>query len=655
MFLEGQIIEFLDDDQLKPGYVRKQERDRLQVIDPRGRHLSVHGDRVVVSHGAVSESEYPSAVKRILERVQEREAEIDVELLWQSVGSSTRDYQPLELSEVFFSESTPEAASAMFHALSRDALFFKRSGLRFLPKTAEQVAAEQTRRVRQREREESREKLTSAVQRLVRGEPPGEDLQPAVDRIQSWMRHKNGDEVGELLEQVAAPLTAREAAYEVLLRAGRVDPSADRFLTVAGIEPALPPAVVQAADAVNSMDLEAEIAGRRREDWRSLAAFSIDDEDTVEIDDALTVREEGGEFVVGIHIADASAYVAKGDPLDAEARRRVSTVYLPTVAARMLPDRVSTGLASLNHGEDRPALTLEARFDRSFNLLRHRFVHTAIRIQQRLTYESADTLIQNEDSSLCALQRIARVILQGRADKGAIVSRRPEVKVRVLLDAMTERIVVTKLDPSSPSRFLVSEFMVLFNGVAGDFSAVRGIPVLFRTQEPRDPLPPDAAGLPEALAFDKLKRTFKRSRLSTAPGLHSGLGLSAYTQASSPIRRYADLVAQRQLGAAIRGESLPHTRDELQQIAAAAEAAEVETRQLEERANTYWLLRYLAREKAGVPLSAVVLDRKGFVELEDLYLRGRLPDPGAITPGSTISVTIDRVDPLKGEIRFKRL
>jgi hypothetical protein len=72
MFLEGQIIEFLDTDQLRPGYVRKQERDRLQVIDPRGRHVSVNGDRVAIVHGPSSENEFPGLAKRILDRVQER-------------------------------------------------------------------------------------------------------------------------------------------------------------------------------------------------------------------------------------------------------------------------------------------------------------------------------------------------------------------------------------------------------------------------------------------------------------------------------------------------------------------------------------------------------------------------------------------------------
>src|SRR6185436_6816982 len=111
---------------------------------------------------------------------------------------------------------------------------------------------------------------------------------------------------------------------------------------------------------------------------------------------------------------------------------------------------------------------------------------------------------------------------------------------------------------------------------AADFAATQSLPVIFRTQEPRDPVPLEAAPLPEALAFEKLRRTFKRSRLSLTPGLHSGLGLSAYTQASSPIRRYSDLVTQRQFTSLLQHRPIPHGREELLEILAAAESAEQE-------------------------------------------------------------------------------
>src|SRR5262249_28182746 len=163
---------------------------------------------------------------------------------------------------------------------------------------------------------------------------------------------------------------------------------------------------------------------------------------------------------------------------------------------------------------------------------------------------------------------------------------------------------------------------ILANGLAADFAAVNALPVIFRTQEPREALAVEDTPLIEALAFERLRKTFKRSRLSLTPGLHSGLGLTAYTQASSPIRRYADLVTQRQFTALLSGKSIPYSREELLRILAAAEAAEQESRSIEDRSTTYWLLQYLSHEKMNVSMNAIVMDKKGIVELEDYYERG---------------------------------
>src|SRR5438034_7194599 len=108
MSMEGRIIEFLDSDELKIAFVRKQERDRLHVIDPRGRNLSVSGDRVVIVHRYADESEFPALARQISEKVSSRRSEIDVELLWESVGGAHRDLEAAELAELFFAEATPE-------------------------------------------------------------------------------------------------------------------------------------------------------------------------------------------------------------------------------------------------------------------------------------------------------------------------------------------------------------------------------------------------------------------------------------------------------------------------------------------------------------------------------------------------------------------
>jgi exoribonuclease-2 len=645
MSLEGRIIEFIDDDQLRVAYVRKQERDKIHLIDPRGRNVSVSGDRIVIVHRPSAEPDFPAAARQISEKVALRQSEVDVELLWQSLGGKQREMEPAELAEMFFAESSSEAASAIFRALSEDNLFFKRKGSQFLPKTEEQVSTELKRRERQRENEAFRERALGVVSQLVKKKnaPITEAETPFVDRIHRWLRHKTGDEVGALLEEVAGVDKARDAAYDILLRAGRVDPTQDRFLVMAGIEHDFPPTIAEAATMLPPF-LHAE----PRLDLQELPAVTIDDEDTREVDDALTLVISGNEMLVGIHIADVSAFVAKGDLLDAEASRRCSTIYLPAVRVRMFPERLSTDLVSLNAGVPRPAFTVEVRFDHQGNRLGYRIALSTIRVQTRLSYDQADEAMQSGDATLQALHRIAQQLHDSRAARGAITFRRPELKIRVQGD----EIEVKKINPNSPSRFMVSEMMILANGLAADFASTNSIAVIYRTQEPREALAVEDTPLVEALAFERLRKTFKRSRLSLTPGLHSGLGLTAYTQASSPIRRYSDLVTQRQFTAMLNGLPVPHPREELLQILATSEAAEQEIRSLEDRSTQYWLLEYLARHKKDETLNAIVLDAKGSIELEDYYLRSRLSTIRN-KPGDVIQVQIETIDPGKSEVRFR--
>ncbi len=648
MFFEGRIVEFLDSDSLRVGYVRRQDHDKLHVVDPRGRNITVNGDRVIVVHRAVAESDFPTTARQISEKVSERQAEVDVELLWQTVGNTASPVEPSELATLFFSEGSPEAASAVFRALFEDTLFFKRKGTHFVPKSHEQVETEILRRQREREHEAFRKQTHALITELVRKKQADipADASPIIDRIHAWLRLQNRDEVGEMLQEIAGTTKARDAAYDILVRAGRIDPSADRFLVIGGIDERFPSPVIETVAHFAPFTHTAD-----RIDYREHAAFTIDDEDTTEVDDALTVFRSGGEVVVGIHIADVSAFVQKGDVLDAEAARRSSTIYLPSSTVRMFPERLSTDLASLNRGADRPAYTVEVRFDENGGRIDYRIVLTTLRIHSRLSYEEADAQIAANNESMTELHRIALSLQQERSERGAITFRRPELKVRVHGD----QIYVKKINPNSPSRTLVAEMMILANGLSADFAALHSLPVIFRTQEPRDAVTSEDPPAVEALAFERLRKTFKRSRLSLSPAAHSGLGLTAYTQASSPIRRYADLVTQRQFTAMLAGKPVPHGREELMQILATAESAEVEIRQLEERSTQYWLLQYLNREHMEKALPAIVIDNKSNVELEDFYLRAKLSGPVRGKPGDRIEARIETIDPLKGELRLQQL
>ena len=646
MSIEGRIIEFLDSDQLRMGYVRKQEGAKLHIIDPRGRNVSAPSDRVVIVHALASESAFPSTVREINDRIATRQSEIDIELLWQSVNGNHMERASSELARIYFGDDVPEAASAIFRSLSEDTLYFRRKGVQFTPKTPEQVDVEVLRRQRQKEREEFRAHASAAIRGLVRDKNAAvtPELEPIIDRIDHWLRERTGDEVGTLLEEIAGIAKARDAACDILVRAGRVDSHADRFLVMAGIDGKFSEPLLEAADGLNP-----HVHGPDRLDLRHLPAFTIDDDDTREVDDALTIEHRDGETIIGIHIADISAFVSKGDLLDAEAYRRSSSIYLPAETVRMFPDRLSTDLASLTAGTERPAFTVEVRFDGQGDRLGYRIVLSTIQVAERLSYDSADEAIQAGDPGLSELHRIAVRLQAVRRERGAITFRRAELKIRV----RGNQIDVSKLNPDSPSRLLVSEMMILANSLAAGFASLHSLPVIFRTQDARDALAVEDTPAIEALAFDKLRKTFKRSRLSLAPGTHSGLGLTAYTQASSPIRRYADLVTQRQFTAMLSSRTLPYVREELLQILATAEAAEQEVRAIEDKSTTYWLLEFLAREKTGQPLPAIVMDKRGTVELEDYYLRGKIAETATCSLGTSVQVMIETIDPARGDVRFK--
>ena len=648
MELESRIVEWVDPNGFRLAYVRKQERDRLRVVDPLGRDFSVLPARIVIVHQAVEESDFAGLARRILERVEALRSEVDVELLWQSLGSQGGEFQAAELARTYFGESGPDRTSAIFRALYEDTLYFRRKGRLFVPRSAEQVSSDRLRRVRQLERERFRERATRLLRDALDTDALPQDSEWAaiVERVYNWLRYGTGDEVGAILGEIAGADWAKEAAYLVLLRSGRVDPSIDRFLVMNGIDPRFPAEVLERAQ-----ELSGYVPVPSRLDLVGLPATAIDDEETREVDDALTMTRSGGDIIVGIHIADVSRFVQKGDPLDEEARRRSTSLYLPTATVPMFPERLSTDLASLKVGTARPALTIEVRFDGEGNPIDHRIALSSIRVHQHISYLSADRLIRAGDEVFQVLHEIANRLRLARASRGATAFSRPELKVCV----RDGQITIKHVEVNSPARILVSEMMILANSLAAAYASGQDVPIIFRLQEPPESA---AAGNESAvgpLDFGRIRKTFKRSRLSVTPGVHWGLGLDAYTQATSPIRRYPDLVTQRQFTAVLRGEALPHRREELLEILTSAEQAEQIGRRTEEMSTTYWILEFLRREQLAEPLSATVVDRKGRVELDDYYVRGKVVDRTELTPGATVPVTIETVEPRRLDIRFRLL
>ena len=319
----------------------------------------------------------------------------------------------------------------------------------------------------------------------------------------------------------------------------------------------------------------AELALRSDEHWpgdgdrldlTGLKTVTIDDADTREIDDALSLEpngEAGGR--IWIHVADPGRLVAAGSPLDQEALRRASSLYLANGSVPMFPPALSEGPFSLRQGQRCAAWSLAVQLDGEGAVVSHELKRSWIRPLYRLTYEDADELIElapPPDRELAVLDGLLQRRRQWRQAQGSLQMDQSEGRIRQQ-DGRPELEVV---EPSV-SRLLVAEAMILAGAVVGSLGAQTGLALPYRSQ-PDCPLPSEQELLalpPGPVRHAALRKGLSRGLTTAQPASHFSLGLAAYVQITSPIRRYGDLIAQRQLAAQAAGEAAI-TAEELSEL-----------------------------------------------------------------------------------------
>jgi exoribonuclease-2 len=657
---EGRIVEFLDGETPQLGLVLRAGRERVHLLDARGREGSIPAARIYLVHGLkpVERDEFPRLVEALRAQIEARRREIDLELLWEGVRGEAREYALSELTAQYFGTPSPIEQAAMMRALVDDRFYFRRRGVQFVPRSAEQLEQLRHQEAHRHQRAQLKERVIGWFRLVLASAEPvdvSEEWTWVLERVEDFLVRRQMNDVARWLAEVDQERTARDVAYEVLVKTGRLEATADPFPLLAGLEVAFGAWALEAAERLIPFAGSSE-----RVDFTGAWTVSIDDEETEEIDDAFSLEPVTGGWRLGIHIADVAHYVRKGDALDDEAARRGVTAYLPTQRVLMFPERLSCDLASLRPGELRPSFSLALDVDEEGNIREARLVPGVVRVRWRLSYDEADRAIAEDAGEmgdhLRRLRRWAQRWADERFRRGALWLRRPEVKVRVC----DGRIRVKRLDPGTPGRFLVSELMVLMNHIAAEHAARWGIPIIFRAQDPPAHPPDDELRAQLRMAYDPLRieqivRGLQRSRLSLSPQPHAGLGLSAYTQLTSPIRRFADLVVQRQIRAALVGEPYPYEREELLHVLAAAETVEREMRALEQRAQRYWLLEYL-RQLPEQEMEAVVVKRvRGGYEVEvvEWLVRALLTTSAELVPGTRLRVRREQCDPKSGLLRVR--
>jgi exoribonuclease-2 len=633
----GTIVEYLDQGRLKAALVIREQERHLAVVDSAGHERLVPRDLVLMRHpDRRADRENVAQALADLERERaELSAELDFLLLWEVAQEQGRSFSAAELAELFFGRRSNAAASVMLEALLNDRTYFVRRHMDFMPRTPDQVERLRIQNDRIRARSNDYRKIQKHLRDVLNGaeKPPADEAAALIEELTRYLNNPftRSRDMTQMLANAAPDVDPAEAAFEILERLG-ARPRVPRFAFIAGLKDEFSDAAMKEASEV--------VPGPRAISDGGFAV-TVDDDDTIEVDDALSCEAlADGGIRVRVHIALVADFVVKGGAMDREAAARATTVYLPETTIRMLPDPISCRAASLIAGEDRPVMTTDVRLSADGEVVEASIYPARIPIMRRLDYDQVDRILESETSAdetaatVVRLNAAALQLRQRRRTSGAVLVQRREAKVRVHGD----EVEITVLDNASPGRTLVAEFMVLSNFVAARYAAANRIPIIYRVQ-------PQLGG----------DLASQRPRLSLHPEYHAGIGLDFYAQLSSPIRRYADLVLQRQLlGALASGnnESPIYTVDELLTVLAGAENAEASGRELERRAKRYWILRYLERHALDGPILAYVAREGQSAELADFAVRGTLHRAPTLRNQMPIMVQVSRVDPLRGWLAF---
>lgn len=441
-----------------------------------------------------------------------------------------------------------------------------------------------------------------------------------------------GDKVVVKITDYGDPIHGRKPEGRVSEIIGNInDPGVDILSIVKGydIPSEFPERVMnqamRTADYVSAADME----GRR--DLRDVMMVTIDGEDAKDLDDAVSLTKKDGLYYLGVHIADVSNYVQENSALDREAKKRGTSVYLVDRVIPMLPHKLSNGICSLNHGEDRLAMSCLMTIDNNGAVINHEICESVINVNERMTYTSVAKILEQNDEEECKryedlvpmfkdMAELAAILRARRVERGSIDFDFPETKI--ILDKEGNPIDIKPYERNTATN-LIEDFMLIANETVAQHFFWLESPFVYRIHE--QPSPEKIANLTtfirnfgynlhtktedvhpkeiqkllakiegsneEAVITRLALRSMMQAKYSTECTGHFGLACEYYCHFTSPIRRYPDLQIHRIIKDHLRGrmndskiahynEILPEVAKHSSETERRAEEAERETDKL---------------------------------------------------------------------------
>ncbi|MFA5852787.1 MAG: RNB domain-containing ribonuclease [Spirochaetales bacterium] len=617
---------------------------RLSLEFESGEAKKVREKDVSLLHGSVS-----SRIPPLLEGG-------DFETAHAMLASGVQGRDPIptswkELAELVFGDYNPATAAACARFASKGSLF----GIREEGPYA--LSFEEIDRMRQKSEEKllegnRRSSFIAALRAAIKskGDPAFESSPEFTRYIADLESFAQGTGERCAIAAEAGITETSESVHQALLDSGIWKKSHNPWPARAGC--ILWPSRLEFPDG------ELPAFASQRRDMRGMVSYAIDNAWSNDPDDAIAF-EDGFAWV---HIADPAAFIAPDSPLDLEALSRGATLYLPEKIVPMLPEGAVTRLG-LGLSPESPALSFGMRLSEDGSVIETLIVPSIVHVA-RLSYEEADTLLAKGDTTLTRLDATATLRHRKRLSNGAVDIDFPEVSMKV--DGDDVRFVSV---PATRSSEIVREMMLLAGEAAARWALERKIPFTFSSQEApqlsKDLSRSEERPLSLSTQYQR-RKGMKASIVGTECLAHQGLGLSFYSQVTSPLRRYQDLLAHHQIRAWIASNSAqapmekapaaiaPLSEDEVSRRCILYGQAAASTRQAERDSRLHWIAYFLLKHP-GWKGKAIVLDRREkdfWIIVLELGLEASLRTRKTLLPDDSIEVMVTRASLALRDITF---
>ena len=601
---------FEEDGGFKTGTILADGDASLQVEMPSGKRSKIKAATVLLRFREPSPSQ-------LLEAAEPMAAGIEADFLWECVNDG--EFSFLDFARDYYGhEPAPSEAAAVLLALQAAPVYFHRKGKgRFRKAPADILKAALAALEKKRQQALAIEHWVGELKAFRL--PP--ELAPLVDLL-LYAPDRNRPETKAF--EAACEQSGLSAA-QLLFNCGAVK-SAYHLHYRRFLQEQFPKGI-----AFPALEVPAVRADLPKADVR---AFSIDDANTTEIDDALSVTLLPGiGSRIGIHIAAPGLGITHGSPLDGVARARLSTVYMPGHKITMLPDAVVSRY-TLDGGVDCPAVSLYLTVNEQFEIVDHESRLEMVHIAANLRHHDIEPVFNAETiaaglgdfpfrDELLHLWHFANAC-EGRRGKPSATQGINDYNFDIagdLADPDACRVAISERKRGSPLDKLVAELMIVANSTWGGLLADEGVACMYRAQ------------------------TQGKVRMTTSPLPHDGLGVPQYAWMTSPLRRYCDLVNQWQLIACLSGEAPAFAPKSAELFAAMRdfELTYAAYADFQRRMERYWCLRWLSQQ--GVTEIAATVRREQSVKLDHLPLLLRVPSlPADLQAGQRVLLAVGEMD-----------